>query len=191
MMLDMLIADPVAAGIVVGAVALILFSAAWHKFAEPSAFLAALAGYRMLPGGLLPIMSRAVPVLETVLGAGLLIPATRNAALAGAALLLGLYATAIGVNLLRGRSYIDCGCGGAAQPVSWGLVARNGVIAAAALAVSGPTTARSLDWLDAVTLLLGVLAFFITYLMADELLRQASRMARTRPHPQQDGESAT
>ena len=62
--------------------------------------------------------------------------------------------------------------------LSWGLVARNGVLAAAALAVSGATVDRPLAWLDAVTLVIGVLAFYVAYLMADELLRQASRMAR-------------
>jgi len=82
------------------------------------------------------------------------------------------------LNLLRGRSYIDCGCGGAAHPLSWGLVARNGVLAVAALGVSGATVERPLVWLDAVTLVIGVLAFYVAYLMADELLRQSSRMAR-------------
>lgn len=183
--------DPVAAGIVVGAVALILFSAAWHKFSEPNAFLAALAGYRIIPSGLLEAMTRLVPALEAALGIGLLIPYSRNAALIGAGTLMILYAVAIALNLLRGRSYIECGCGGTAQPLSWGLVVRNAVIAAAALGVSGPTAARGFDWLDAVTLLFGVLAFYVTYLMADELMRQASRMARTQVHAHQDGESAT
>ena len=45
------------------------------------------------------------------------------------------------------------------------------------LAVSGATVDRPLAWLDAVTLVIGVLAFYVAYLMADELLRQASRLA--------------
>lgn len=182
--------DPVAAGIVIGAVALILFSAAWHKFSEPHTFLAALAGYRIVPAGLLDAMTRLVPTLEAVLGIGLLIPYSRRIALIGASTLMLLYALAIAFNLLRGRSYIDCGCGGTAQPLSWALVVRNAVIAAAALGVSGPTAVRGFEWLDAVTLLFGVLAFYVTYLMADELMRQASRMARTQAHVHPDGESA-
>lgn len=183
--------DPVAAGIVVGAVALILFSAAWHKFSEPHAFLAALAGYRIVPGALLDPLSRTVPILEAALGLGLLVPASRGIALIAAAGLLALYGLAIAANLLRGRSYIECGCGGTAQPLSWGLVVRNAVVAAAAVGVSGPTATRGFDWLDAVTLLFGVLTFYITYLMTDELMRQASRMARTQPHAHQDGEAAS
>ena len=82
------------------------------------------------------------------------------------------------VNLLRGRHDIDCGCGGATHPLSWGLVARNGVLAAAAVLASRPTLERSMDWIDALTLVLGVLAFYALYLMADELLRQAGRLAQ-------------
>lgn len=173
-----LLSDPAAAGIVVGATALILFGAAWHKLSEPHAFLSSLAAYRLVPAPALDAAAKLVPIAEAALGVGLLIPVTRTAALIGSAALFLLYAAAIAVNLLRGRSYIDCGCGGASHPLSWGLVVRNAVLAGAALAVSGPTAERTLGWLDAVTLIAGVLAFYAAYLMADELLRQASRMAR-------------
>lgn len=174
----LLLGDPAAAGIVVGALALILGGAAWHKLSEPAAFLSALAGYRLVPEALLGAVARIVPVVEAALALGLLIPLTRTVALAGAALLIASYAGAMAVNLLRGRSYIDCGCGGAAHPLSWGLVARNALLVVVALAFAGPTAERPLDWVDGVTLVAGVLAFYATYLMADELLRQASRMAR-------------
>ena len=173
-----IVADPAAQGAVIGALVLILLGAAWHKLSEPNMFLSALAGYRLVPQSLLDVMARAIPVLELALAAGMLVPVTRSMALVGVAVLMLGYALAIGINLERGRSYIDCGCGGAAHPLSWGLLVRNGVLAAAALAASGATVDRPLDWLDAVTVVLGVLAFFVTYLMADELLRQASRMAR-------------
>lgn len=173
-----ILADPAVQGALIGALALVLFGAAWHKLAEPNAFLSALAAYRIVPSGALEVLARAVPVIEIALGAGMLIPASRSYALVGVALLMIGYAGAIALNLLRGRSYIDCGCGGAAHPLSWGLVARNGILALAAVAASGPTIDRPLAWLDAVTLVVGVLAFYMTYLLADELLRQASRMAR-------------
>jgi hypothetical protein len=179
-MVDLLsiIADPAAKGAIIGALVLILLGAAWHKVSEPNMFLSALAGYRLVPQGLLDLAARAIPVLEIVLAIGMLVPMTRSPALVGVAALMIGYALAIGINLARGRSYIDCGCGGAAHPLSWALLVRNGLLAVAALAASGATTDRPLDWLDAVTVVLGVLAFFVTYLMADELLRQASRMAR-------------
>jgi len=174
----LLLGDPAAAGIVVGALALILSGAAWHKFGEPQAFLSALAGYRLVPDALLGTTARIVPVLEAALALGLLLPVTRTAALAGTAVLIATYAGAMAINLLRGRSYIDCGCGGATHPLSWGLVARNALLVAVALAFAGPTAERPLDWIDGITLIAGVLAFYVAYLMADELLRQASRMAR-------------
>lgn len=178
MELTAILSDPVAAGAVIGALALVLFGAAWHKWAEPNAFLMALSAYRLLPSSLLEGAARALPVMEAAAGIGVLVPATRTPALVAAAGLFLLYAAAMAVNLARGRSYIDCGCGGAAHPLSWSLVARNGVLASAALAVSGPTTERGFGWLDGITLVAGVLAFYAAYLMADELLRQSSRMAR-------------
>lgn len=180
-----LLADPAAAGIVVGVVALVLLGAAWHKLSEPNAFLSALAAYRIVPASVLDPIAKAVPWTEIVIAAGLLVPVTRVGALFAAAALFLTYGAAIAINLLRGRSYIDCGCGGAAHPLSWGLVVRNTVLAAAALAVTTPTSDRAFDWLDAVTLVAGVLAFYVAYLMADELLRQASRMARAERSPGQ------
>ena len=174
----LLLGDPAAAGIVVGALALIFFGAAWHKFGEPQGFLSALAGYRLVPEALLGAVARIVPVLEAMLALGLLVPVTRTAALVGAAGLLAAYAGAMAINLLRGRSYIDCGCGGAAHPLSWGLVARNAILVGVALTFAGPTVERPFDWIDGITLVAGVLAFYVAYLMADEMLRQASRMAR-------------
>ncbi|MCW5625273.1 MAG: hypothetical protein KIT73_11210 [Burkholderiales bacterium] len=176
--LTALLADPAAVGTIVGALALILFGAAWHKFSEPNAFLSSLAAYRLLPAALLDPAAKALPTIEVLLGIGLLVPLTRTPALVAVAALFLLYAGAMGVNLGRGRSYIDCGCGGAAHPLSWALVIRNAVLAGAALAVTGPTAERGFSWLDAITLVVGVLAFYMLYLMADELLRQASRMAR-------------
>jgi uncharacterized membrane protein len=171
-------ADPIAVGAIVGALALIMFAAAWHKFSEPEEFAGALAAYRLLPETAVWPVARLLPVVEAVLGAGVLLPVTRQAALLGLAVLVSAYAVAIGINLLRGRHDIDCGCGGASHPLSWGLVGRNVVLAAAAILASRPTVERSMEWTDALTLVAGVLAFYALYLMADELLRQASRLAQ-------------
>ena len=58
-----------------------------------------------------------------------------------AALLLGLYAAGIVVNLRRGRRHIDCGCGvgSRAQPISAGLVVRNTVLIGLCGAVASAT----------------------------------------------------
>jgi hypothetical protein len=170
--------DPIIVGTLVGVLALIMFAAAWHKFADIEEFSGALAAYRLLPEAFVALAARLLPVLETAIGAGILLPATRAMALATLAGLMALYALAIAVNLARGRRNIDCGCGGTAHPLSWALVVRNAVLAATAMVARSPTLERSMDWVDALTLVLGVLSFYALYLMADELMRQASRFAR-------------
>ncbi len=178
MELSALAADPVTVGTIIGALALVMFAAAWHKFSGPDAFAAALAAYRLLPQQTVNVVARTLAFLEVLIGACILFPATRTPALIVLATLVLLYATAIGCNLVRGRHDIDCGCGGENHPLSWGLVLRNLVLAAAALIASRPAVERSMDWTDALTLVLGVLAFYALYVMADQLLRQASRLAR-------------
>jgi hypothetical protein len=175
-------ADPIAVGAIVGALALVLFTAAWHKLSEPDSFSGALAGYRILPQWAVIPVARVLPVVEAVLGVGILLPITRRFALPVLAVLVVVYALAIAVNLGRGRRNIDCGCGGERHPVSWGLVVRNLVLATAAILASRPIRDRTVDWFDTTTLVLGVLAFYGLYLMADELLRQASRLAQLNRH---------
>jgi len=184
-----LAADPVAVGTVVGALALVLFAAAWHKLAEPEVFAGALQAYDLLPVSAVVGVARALPLVEVAIGIAMLVPVTRQGALVALAALLAVYAAAIAVNLIRGRRQIDCGCGGDAHPLSWGLVVRNAVLAAAALAVSGRTAQREFEWLDGVTLLVGLLAFYGLYLMFDELLRQSSRLGQLRAHDQQEAEA--
>jgi Methylamine utilisation protein MauE len=180
-------ADPIAVGAIVGALALVMFAAAWHKFSEPDSFGAALAGYRILPQWAVAPAARVLPVVEAGFGVAVLIPITRPFALPALAVLVVVYALAIAVNLARGRRNIDCGCGGATHPVSWGLVVRNLVLAAAAMLASRPMLDRAVDWFDLTTLVLGVLAFYGLYLMADELLRQASRFAQLNRHGGEQG----
>jgi len=70
-----------------------------------------------------------------VLAAALLVqPVAHWAALATAALLI-VFAVAMAINVMRGRTYIDCGCfrQGMKQPLSWLLVLRNIGLAAAAV----------------------------------------------------------
>jgi hypothetical protein len=175
---DALVADPVTVGTLTGALALILFAAAWHKLSGRDAFLGALAAYRLLPEASLPAVARLLPAAEALLGIGMLVPATRAAALVAVAALMLAYALAIGINLVRGRRDIDCGCGGDGQSLSWALVQRNVVLAGAALIASGPMLERRMDWIDALTLGFGVLCFYALYLAADELLRQSTRLSR-------------
>ena len=82
------------------------------------------------------------------------------------------------INLLRGRHDIDCGCGGADASAVLGTGGAQHRARCGGRLASRPTLERSMDWIDALTLVLGVLAFYALYLMADELLRQAGRLAQ-------------
>jgi hypothetical protein len=90
-------------------------------------------------------------------------------ALQGAILLLLLYAGAIGLNLLRGRVLLDCGCGGRSQPISWWLVGRNLALAGAAGLALLPVGERPLTLLDGITVAAAVLVGAALYGAANGL----------------------
>jgi uncharacterized membrane protein YphA (DoxX/SURF4 family) len=110
--------------------ALVFLTAAVGKMRHWTAFQGVIVNYRLLPESLLAPFAYFLPPLEALLGTALLIrlfsPWTEFAA--GALLLL--FAVAMGINLRRGRRYIDCGCFQSAlkQSLSWHLVARNVVM---------------------------------------------------------------
>jgi hypothetical protein len=134
--------------------ALLFAVAAWHKVSDRARFRASLRGYRLLPSWLIPPVAWFLPVAEASLVLGLLWPPTRQAAALGATLLLTLYSSAIAANLARGRREIDCGCfaSSAHVPISGWLVGRNVMLIVATLVLALPVRARSLVWIDVVTI---------------------------------------
>ncbi len=104
-------------------------SSALHKLRTFTRFTGFVAGYRLIPAPLVRPASAAMVTLEVAAVPALFLPSSPAAGLPAALLLL--YAGAMGVNLLRGRSNIDCGCGGAPMPLSPALVVRNLLLAAA------------------------------------------------------------
>ena len=123
--------------------ALLLIRAAIGKARDLAAFEGALDGYRLLPFWSLPAAKIGFPAAELFIAASLMIPPLRALAGYAAAGLLTVFALAMAINLARGRSEIDCGCGGPAsrQTLNWGLVVRNLLIAAAlvvAALLAGP-----------------------------------------------------
>ncbi|MFO1048440.1 MAG: MauE/DoxX family redox-associated membrane protein [Geminicoccaceae bacterium] len=142
------------------------------KLAARDAFAGVLANYRLLPDRLVAPVALLLPCLEIAVAAGLLIPATRPLAALGAGLLLLLFAAAMAVNLLRGRSDIDCGCaiGRLRERIGWPLVARNLVLATVALLlVVGTPASRALGWLDGVSVIATVAAALLLHAAAGRL----------------------
>ena len=86
---------------------------------------------------------------------------------------MAVYGGAVAANLLRGRSWIDCGCG-AGESVSWPMVARNGVLAVAAAAPLAMAATAPPGWQDlAVSLPLLALAALV-YHAGNALIRNAA-----------------
>lgn len=170
--------DPVLGHALAGALALVLAVGAWSKLADLDAFAAAVERYRLLPPALARVVAFALPFAEALAAALLVVPSMRapGAALAGA--VLAFVTGAVAINLLRGRTDIDCGCGGPGQRqrLSWRLVVRNVALLAACALAAAPASARTVVWLDAFTATFAAAALWFVYAAADELLSGAQRL---------------
>ena len=176
--------DPVFGHTAAACLGAVLLLGALDKLREPALFRDAVEDYALLPAALVPAFARALPLVEALAGALLLPGATRalGAALGGA--LLVLVSAAIAINLRRGRTRIDCGCGGAAHtPLSRGLVARNAVLLLLALAAALPAAPRATVWLDLVAAGFATLFLLGLYAVANILLGQHGRLLELRNAP--------
>ncbi|EGD59238.1 Methylamine utilization protein mauE [Novosphingobium nitrogenifigens DSM 19370] len=158
------------------------------KLRHRELFPGVVANYRLLPPALEAPVALLLPFVEVVLGVGLIASGLTGGKLAwlgwpAAALFLG-FAAAMAINIRRGRAHIDCGCGRSQlrQPLSWGLVVRNGVLAALAVchAVAGaPATAPDAAGL-AVALVAGLALYLFTLLFNALAALAASPLASGR-----------
>jgi hypothetical protein len=143
------------------------------KLLDRRAFLASVAAYKLLPTPLVPSVAYLIIMLELLVSVMLIFNVFSNSALLTASILLMVFSLAITVNLLRGRSDIDCGClGGLAQQhLGWSIVIRNSCLAALGTAVLiGQSTltgsiphALSVD--EAIQMIPLAIAAFLLYLM--------------------------
>lgn len=102
------------------------------KLRSLPAFGQAVQRYGLMPLVLVGPTARLVATLETSVGVGLIAaPAMVSTLLSLTIGLLAIFTAAIGVNLLRGRSF-DCGCGVTDSPIAWPHIARNFVLASIA-----------------------------------------------------------
>ncbi len=176
-MIEAIALDPLLVWIALAAIATLLAHAAITKAGDRDLFEQHLAAYGV-PQALTGVMAVLLPAAEAALALALLTPWRAIGALGAAVLLLG-YAAAMAWHRAQGHA-LDCGCGGEPLPLSWALVARNGVLVALALAAAAPMTSRALLLADflviAGALLLGTLLFATLH----QVLRQrAGLRART------------
>lgn len=152
------------------AAALIFFTAAFSKMRSWRTFQGVVANYRLLPDSWSHAVAWLLPPGESLLAVALLFGAPGSEVAAGA--LLSVFGAAMAINLLRGRTYIDCGCFDSTlkQPLRWWLVVRNAVLVL--LLVAAARSKATVGAWDFATLLMGVLggsAFFIVVQCANIL----------------------
>ena len=145
-----------------------------HKLRDVREFGVVLAAYRVLGERWIRVAVWLVIAIEAAIAAGALLQYAPAYALAGI-VLLG-YAAAMTINLWRGRRFIDCGCGGATQPLSVGLVVRNLALASASLVAMLPIVGRPLGWLDLVTVVLGTAVLATLYAAINQLLAARAQL---------------
>lgn len=164
--------DPVVQIVSALVLSCVFVTSGFHKCQAPAEFATTLRNYKILPEALIRQCVYLLPVAEIMTGVALLIPAvTRLAALAAGALLIA-YMLAIGVNLLRGRRNIDCGCGGPQQKqaISEWMIARNGLLLFLAVLAGAPVQPRPLLWFDWTVIVLAVVTGCLFYHIINQLL---------------------
>jgi uncharacterized membrane protein YphA (DoxX/SURF4 family) len=141
------------------------------KLPRHDEFVHVVRRYEIGPPRLSELVARWLPLFEIVCGTLVLVGLATPLAAGAVAAALVVFSVAVTVNLLRGRE-IDCGCTGTsfAKKISWSLVARDVVLAAAAVvaAVAAPRVLAldqllfghtgALDTRDAVALLVATTA---------------------------------
>ena len=121
---------------------------------------------------MISIAQRLLPACELITAALLLLPATQFLGSLLALMLLSLYGAAMGINLYRGKTAIDCGCSFQYTAVSlsyWHLL-RNGLFILIALVPTLPTHPRALILIDFAHCLVATVVMGLIYLMAEGLL---------------------
>lgn len=159
-------------------ISLIFARAAWHKLSEFTEFTGFVADYRLVPERFVVPVSWAIIGAETAAVALQLVPQGRLLGLAIAVIMLLAYAGAMAINIGRGRTAIECGCGGAVQPLSRSLVMRNGILAALGLLAMLPLGPMSAP--DAIASIGAGFALWVGFLLVEQILSNASIARLTR-----------
>jgi Methylamine utilisation protein MauE len=169
--------DPAIEYLLAFALAAVFGASGAMKLADLEMFEGAVANYRLLPHWLDKPFAYALPFCECACAAGLLFGPARAAAAAGLAGLLAMFTGAIGINLARGRTNIDCGCFGPAlrQELSGWLVVRNLALIALAVALLAPVGARAIESIDLVTIAFGAASMVVLYAGANYAIGNAPR----------------
>jgi hypothetical protein len=168
--------DPVFSATLQLALALLFAGAALHKARDLAGFRVAIEQYEILPPRTALLAATGLIAAEAAISLSLLVPSTAELGAIGAASVLLVYSAAIAVNLSRGRSGMDCGCGGAVGPrrIGTGLLWRNGVLLVGCALAAVPAATRPLLLYDRITICFAVATASLAYCAA-ELLSETAR----------------
>ena len=141
--------DPLIALTISLSLAALLAGAAAHKVLAWKQWKGVIDNYRLVPDAA-PMLKVLLPCGEVVAAVLLLLPFARPLGAGAAAALLLVYAVAMGVNIARGRTAIDCGCFGSQlrHGISGWMVGRNIMLAILALTLCLPASPRPLSAFD-------------------------------------------
>ena len=177
--------DPIIIYACLAVLAVILWLGVIDKLWHFTAFELSVAGYQLLPA----VMHRpfAIAFVASELAAGLLLLAPPGR-VAGALLALAVLVVAtcgVVVNLVRGNTDIDCGCGGLsrfAEGLTWWIVGRNALLAGLAVLVLmfAGAASRDLVWLDGITFFGTALAMLGLYFVLNQLIASHMHMQKVR-----------
>jgi len=163
--------DPVFALLARLGLASLFLAAALGKARDLGGFTATFRDYRILPDRFAGMGARVLAGSEVGAGLCLLLPRLDPVGSLLALGLLALYSGAIGINLVRGRRHIDCGClgFGRRQTISGWLLVRNAALAVLPLLVLVPSSPRSLVWVDFLSIGAGLGLGTLLWLAAHQL----------------------
>ena len=158
-----------------GTLALVFAISVSHKLRDYPRFKASLGAYQLVPDSLLWVLAPVVVLLELAAILAILLPVGPGVSIAFGLLLV--YTLALTINLLRGNTSIDCGCGDAPTPISGWLLLRNGALLMLALPhqpTDGPPDLLHWALVSGLVLLLGLF-----YLIFEQLLANHARLSET------------
>ena len=164
--------------IVCWVLAMVFGFSSYHKLAQWKRFIASFSAYEILPkifpmqlGGLVIVTS------EIIVTVALL--AMQRWGLLLALILLALYMLAMAINLMRGRTYIDCGCGDEPTPVSVYTLMRNLVLMTVAFLATEHTYALFLlPWDAYFFAVISASIVYGVYLICEQILANRARHLR-------------
>ncbi len=161
-------------------IAFVFAFAGIHKIMDYARHAGVVADYRVVPAWFVPLLAPLLIVLEFGVAVLVLLPGTRSAGLILTIGLLLIYIFSIALNLLRGRSFIDCGCGWGSQghQISAWLIFRNVTMVVITMAAFLPSTNRSLHLVDWILAAFAGTAVIIIYSIGDLLIANWSKLSK-------------